>query len=136
MHAIARRVIAMTAGTLLVGSAGGLLAPAAQADPGAGTRMVPTTWLCSNGDTATFNLPPVAISPGQGAITAPFPGFLTAISGPVPMPLGTYVVLAAASAPTGPFHYFGQKVGVANGLTATCTLQGTPATVIVGAAGD
>lgn len=112
------------------------LVPAVAAAQGSGTALVPTTWDCTNGDILEFSLPAVAVSPGKGALVAPFPGFLTAVDvvgqgQPVP-PLGTYVVLALVT--NGVPMYVGHKSGLWSGAL-TCTLEGTPVTVIIAHAG-
>jgi hypothetical protein len=114
----------------------GTASAAQAAGPGSGSALVPTVWDCTNGDVLTFALPAVAVSPGQGAIVAPFPGFLTAVNqvgpGQTAPPLGTYIVLAlVTSSGTQPV---GKKVGLASG-SLTCTLEGTPVTVVVARAG-
>jgi hypothetical protein len=114
----------------LLGVAGTSAAQAA--GPGSGKALVSTVWDCTNGDVLTFALPAVAVSPGQGAIVAPFPGFLTAVDqvgpGQTAPPLGTYIVLALVT-PSGT-QPVGKKVGLASG-SLTCTLEGTPVTVVV-----
>jgi len=123
MDAIRSGLRRAAAFALLAGvSACGLVQAAQAAGPGSGAKVVPTVWDCTNGDTVNVNLPPVAISPGQGALTAPFPGFVTGVTGPVAMPLGTYVVLAVGSSSTGPWTQFGHKNGLAANAV-TCGLE-------------
>ena len=92
-----------------------LATTSAQASQG-GQALLPTLWDCANGDTVTFNLPAVAYSPGQGAISAPFPGFLVEESGPVAMPTGTYQVLSIVP---------GKKTGLQSGAVV-CWPDGLP----------
>ncbi len=129
MQAIRRKLTTASAVAVCVGTLAGALAQGAQAaGPGSGARDTPTTWSCTNGDTLTVNLPPVFLSPGQGALTAPFPGFVTATTGSEP--LGTYVVVAVGPSSTGPFLYFGNKSGLAaNALT--CGLVGVPGVWVI-----
>jgi hypothetical protein len=107
-------------------------APANAAGPGSGSALVSTVWACTNGDVLTFALPAVAVSPGQGALVAPFPGFLTAVdevgAGQTTPQLGTWIVLALVSS-TGT-QPIGKKVGLTSG-SLTCTLEGTTVTVVV-----
>ena len=128
----ARRVLAAAVSITAVALTS--LTAVAQAGPGSSSRLVPTVWDCTNGDTLTFNLPPVVISPGAGPTVAPFPGFLVAQSGPVVLPLGTYVVLATSSSTSGPWHDYGQKRGL-SGNVLDCGLEGAPVAVLVAHAG-
>ena len=92
-----------------------------------GHALVPSEWGCTgalNGD-VEFLLPAVAISPGQGALIAPFPGFL-ATDG------STYVVLAAGT--SGSVVPVGKKTGLATS-ESTCTLVGTDVQVVISPAG-
>jgi len=102
---------------------------AAHATPGT-SGLVPTAWTCTNNDSATFLLPAAAISPSAGAVVAPFPGILTAIEGPTPMPLGTYIVTGVIP-PGPPPASFGRKTGVLANGTVNCTLDGTDLTVTI-----
>jgi hypothetical protein len=87
----------------------------ATADPGGG--FLPTTWDCANGDQVIFDLPAVAVSPGQGAISAPFPAVLTqVVSGPASMPLGLYQVISLSQ---------GAKTGLA-AEAVLCWPDGAP----------
>jgi len=116
--------------------AGAAVAPTAQAAPGAAPSMVPTVWDCTNGDVLTFALPPVVLSPGAGALVAPFPGFLTAVNqvgdGQPTPPLGTWLVLGIVT-PDGTIS-IGEKVGLSPGAL-TCTLEGTTGTLVIAPAG-
>lgn len=105
------------------------LAPvAAHAGSTSGKAMVPSSWSCTgalNGD-ITFYLPAVAVSPGKGALVAPFPGFLA--------PDGkTYIVLAAGPI-GGPLNAVGQKTGLEGGVS-DCTDADFGAEVLIAPAG-
>jgi len=97
--------------------------------------LVTTEWACTNGDLLTFALPAAASSPSAGSTVAPFPGILVnaqpADGQPAP-PLGTYVVLGAVDA--NGVTSVGQKTGLSR-ATLTCTLVGTPVTVVIAHAG-
>jgi hypothetical protein len=115
----------VTVATSLVGP----MAISAHAADGS-SGLVPTTWDCTNGDTASFLLPAAAVSPAAGAVVAPFPGFLVGVDGPTPMVLGTYIVTGSATTSPLPTS-FGRKVGVVANGTAVCTLEGAPVTVTI-----
>lgn len=103
------------------------LAPVAvHAGSASGEALVPSSWSCTgalNGD-ITFMLPAVAVSPGAGALIAPFPGFL-ATDGT------TYIVLAAGPI-GGPLNAVGQKKGLAASVS-DCTDTAFGAEVLIAA---
>jgi hypothetical protein len=105
-----------------------ILAPvAAHAGSSTGGALVPSSWACTgtlNGE-EVFLLPAVAISPGEGSLIAPFPGFLA--------PGGvTYLVLAAGT--TDSVAWIGRKAGL-TGAESTCVLDGTNIEVVIAPAG-
>lgn len=105
------------------------LAPvAAHAGSTSGKGMVPSSWTCTGALTGdvTFYLPAVAVSPGMGALIAPFPGFLGSNG-------KTYIVLAAGPI-GGPLNSVGQKSGLDRNVS-DCTDADFGAEVLIAPAG-
>lgn len=99
---------------------------AAHAGSTSGHALVPSSWACTgalNGE-EVFMLPAVAVSPGAGALVAPFPGFLAATG-------RTYIVLAAGTT-DGSMNWVGKKTGLSGG-ESTCVLDGTTVQVVIAA---
>jgi len=122
---------AVSIAVVTAGIAGVGAAPSASAG-----LLTNTVWNCTNGDVLEFALPAAAVSPGAGSTVAPFPGFLTAVDvvgdGQPEPPLGTYVVLAVLGPDT--TSAVGHKAGLQPGAL-TCSLAGTPITVVISHAG-
>lgn len=120
----------IAAATCLAAATVALTSPAA-ASVTSSRGLVTTDWACTNGDLLTFALPAAAVSPSAGSTVAPFPGILVAAQpgdGQPSPPLGTYVVLGT------PDSSIGRKTGLVQD-TLTCTLVGTPITVVIAHSG-